>query len=324
MLPNRVAILSHDDDVHLPFVTRYLRDEPLIINAGNAPDGGLTYWTRPDSPWPRVIYRGELLDLEVIGGVWYRGLDVDRLRPLVELEAAPEPIRDYAKSSLNRLGWALADLFPNAFWVSDRQALIHADSKLRQLVMARRLGFTTPATVFTSDPEQAAAFLKQQGVCVIKPLAIRPPVGYNQYTKVLRYADAPNLSAIRFNPHILQQLVEHDFELRVTVVGEAAFASMVGDIKAEAAEAFQIRDWKYGCERDTFQAVPFELPPGIAWLCVELVRRLGLRSGMIDLVVKQGRYFFLEINGNGQWAFVDDETVEKIGRALARLLEEGW
>ncbi len=44
---------------------------------------------------------------------------------------------------------------------------------------------------------------------------------------------------------------------------------------------------------------------------------------MIGLLVRDGVYHLLEDDGNGQWAFVDDYTVEMIGRELAAVLERG-
>jgi len=42
---------------------------------------------------------------------------------------------------------------------------------------------------------------------------------------------------------------------------------------------------------------------------VELVARLGLRFGAIDIIVTpDDRYVFLEINPNGQWLWIEEET----------------
>jgi hypothetical protein len=351
----RVAILTHDDDPHLPFVTRFLSEEPQVINTASIPQRGLTFNTSSSTPWPQIFYGDQLLG--PIKSVWYRSVDVRRMLPPDELakhikatlvgshspathyrlldDIIGEPnseycahelpgstaLQDYMASSLNRLAGALPDVIPDAFWISRREKLIHADSKPRQLVLARQLGFDLPATCFTSEQLQAEAFLAKHGRCVVKPLAIRPPHGYNQYTTILEYGNTPPLSGLNVNPHIFQELIEPDYELRVTIVGNDAFAAVVSDTRADVARELGIRDWRYGSEKDTFHAAPYDLPPDVARKCVELSRRLELESGMIDLIVKNGRYYFLEINGNGQWAFADNVTVERIGRALASMLE---
>jgi hypothetical protein len=355
----RVAILSHDDDPHLPFVTQFLTREPLVINTGSIPDRGLDLCFSPGNPWPDVMYKGESLRLDThpVGSVWYRSVDVRRMLPEAELkrriaatlsgdhaltahyrlldDITGDPgseyckhempgdvvVQEYMASSLNRLAAGLTDVIPDALWVSRRDRLIHADSKPRQLVEAAKLGFVIPETRFVSSEAVARDFLAKQGECVVKPLAIRPPAGYNQYTVVLRHSDAPSLRGLNVNPHIFQELIKPDYELRVTIVGDQAFASKVADTAEGSSGA--IRDWRHGCEHDTFQAEPYELPDLVARQCVQLAHNLGLLSGMIDLIVKDGVYYFLEINGNGQWAFVDAYTVGQIGRALAALLERG-
>jgi glutathione synthase/RimK-type ligase-like ATP-grasp enzyme len=66
---------------------------------------------------------------------------------------------------------------------------------------------------------------------------------------------------------------------------------------------------------------PYDLPKKISEQCITLVRRLGLLYGAIDFVHDpQGRIWFLEINPNGQWAFVDEHTTDNIGQAMANLL----
>lgn len=66
---------------------------------------------------------------------------------------------------------------------------------------------------------------------------------------------------------------------------------------------------------------PFNLPLEVAEKCVNLVKTLGLRYGAIDIVVKKDIYYFLEINPNGQWAFVDEYNVTLIGKEIAMLLQ---
>ena len=66
------------------------------------------------------------------------------------------------------------------------------------------------------------------------------------------------------------------------------------------------------------------LPKKIATACVDLTAALGLCFGAIDLLVTpDGRYVFLEINPNGQWAFIEEFTGLPISDAIAGLLVQG-
>lgn len=63
-----------------------------------------------------------------------------------------------------------------------------------------------------------------------------------------------------------------------------------------------------------------ELPADVSTRCVQLVSMLGLRFGAIDLIESDTDYTFLEINPNGQWAWVEELTGASISSAIARAL----
>ncbi len=51
------------------------------------------------------------------------------------------------------------------------------------------------------------------------------------------------------------------------------------------------------------------------------MNRLGLRFGALDfLVTPDGEWYFLEINPNGQWAWIEQETGLPISDAIADAL----
>ena len=63
-------------------------------------------------------------------------------------------------------------------------------------------------------------------------------------------------------------------------------------------------DWRKG----NMTHLPHQLhhlPPSIENKCTALVKKLGLAFGAIDLILTpEGKYVFLEINPNGQWAWI--------------------
>jgi glutathione synthase/RimK-type ligase-like ATP-grasp enzyme len=63
------------------------------------------------------------------------------------------------------------------------------------------------------------------------------------------------------------------------------------------------------------------LPPEIQDKCVRLVEQLELSYGAIDMVLTpEGRYVFLEINPNGQYLWIEEQTGMPISAALCDLL----
>jgi glutathione synthase/RimK-type ligase-like ATP-grasp enzyme len=57
---------------------------------------------------------------------------------------------------------------------------------------------------------------------------------------------------------------------------------------------------------------------------VQVVEALGLTFGAIDLILTpDGEYVFLEVNINGQWAYLEDMLALPISDAIAELLIGG-
>lgn len=67
----------------------------------------------------------------------------------------------------------------------------------------------------------------------------------------------------------------------------------------------------------------YDLPVEIEQKCIQLTKMLSISFGAIDLVRdKNGDYIFLEINPNGQWAWVEMETGLKISDEIIKFLTE--
>lgn len=65
-----------------------------------------------------------------------------------------------------------------------------------------------------------------------------------------------------------------------------------------------------------------KLPDAILNQCISLLKILNLRFGAIDFILdKNGNYIFLEINPNGQWAWIEKQTGYKISNEITNLLE---
>jgi glutathione synthase/RimK-type ligase-like ATP-grasp enzyme len=108
-------------------------------------------------------------------------------------------------------------------------------------------------------------------------------------------------------------------ELRITVVGDQVFAAEIHSQKAKRTRI----DWRRYDLAHT-PHYPHTLPDEVRRSCVELVRRLGLCYGAIDMVLTpDGRYVFLEINPNGQFLWIEQLTGMPISDAICDLLASG-
>ena len=310
----RIVIVSAQSDAHLPFVEKHLtndeviRIDPIDIIKGSTLDyafqGGVM----------QVIYRGEVLN--DITSVWYR-----RPTPVVKEDI---PVRDsekaYALDSIERHIRAFAHLLPDALWMSDVTALRRANSKPLQLATAHTLGFNVPRTLFTSDSKQAKNFVDQEGQCIVKSQAPIFPQHKVLLAKLVNAADDLDYRGLQVDPYIFQQFIDPVAELRVTVVHDQVFTAQITAASVDGRVS-DFRDWRFGHWNDTFAASPYTLPKQLSEKCVRLVKYLGLEFGAIDIILdKKGVYWFLEINPNGQWAFVEEVTGQPIGEAIAARL----
>lgn len=204
-------------------------------------------------------------------------------------------------------------------WMSTPSAIMLAEDKPRQLLAARELGFRTPQTVVTNSIADAAEFLAG-------PPAIGKPLREAQidgaqakviFTSRIERLAQREAQAFAAAPMILQREVPKKADIRVTVVGARVFATLIASQTSEETTV----DWRRGGSTDLAHAA-FDLPTAISDRCRTLVQRLGLGFGAIDLVWGQDdEFWFLEINPNGQWAWIETRTGQPIAAAIVDTLE---
>jgi glutathione synthase/RimK-type ligase-like ATP-grasp enzyme len=195
--------------------------------------------------------------------------------------------------------------------------IAQAEFKPAQLRLAQRAGLRIPRTIVTNDPGAARDFAESIGKMIYKPFSADGITEYGQhkliYTSVVS-ADECDDPAIRLTAHLFQEWIEHDYAVRLTVVGGQFFAAAIHGASATAHV-----DWRsdYASLSYTVTEVPEQVRRGV---CV-LMGMLDLRFGALDfLVTPDGEWVFLEINPNGQWAWIQDKTGLAIANAIADTL----
>lgn len=243
----------------------------------------------------------------------------------------PEGIRDdRIKDYIVRESRNLLDTLPqilNCFWLNNPDANKIASRKPYQLAIARRLGFSTPPTLITNSPTEAEKFLLDSNSDIaVKSLwtpgiTIREGVeekGISFFTRRFRPEEALGmLQNIKNCPIILQSYIEKAFELRITVVGDRVFSCAIHSQQSERTK----EDWRrYDLGNTPHKE--YDLPREIEDKCILLAMSLNLSFGCIDVVVTpSGEYFFLEINPNGQWLWIEHLTGMPISKCIADLLK---
>lgn len=311
-----ILIVTSKRDLTSDFVVLELQRKGLAyfrLNTEDLPKG--TFYCQPglNDSW-HFDLEGVSLDLSQVKAAYFR-------RP-----GAPETLLDVAEAEqaysagewqavLQSMYWAIGNR-----WLSAPHAIALAEDKIRQLAAARQFGFLIPQTLIGNSPTAAAAFAAEGGV-VGKPLRNAvlkgSPADKIAFTSRIQINDQTDPLSIKACPLIIQREVKKRYDVRATVVGEMVFAATIDSQAHPETEV----DWRRSSTPDLVHS-SYALPEDIARKCVALTRSLGLRFGAIDFVLDlDGQLWFLEINPNGQWAWIETRTGHPIAAAIVAELE---
>ena len=132
------------------------------------------------------------------------------------------------------------------------------------------------------------------------------------YTNFLSREELEHME-LREAPLVAQRALTDKLDLRVTVVEDDLWCA-----SATEGGSGIVGDWRLRKSNVAFSE--FVLPEPIGARCIELTRRLGLSFAAIDLALSDDRFFFLEVNPTGEWAWLQEEIQFPIGAKLAEVL----
>ena len=260
-----------------------------------------------------------VVSLDAVKCVWFRRHRLPALPPDTIPAHAEYCLRE-SQWFLRGLLWNLAEQVPAANWMSSPADIQRAESKMLQLQIAGTVGLAYPETLIGNNPDEIRAFFNQQnGRVVAKPLRLGYfDYGHVQtaaYTTAVSAVDLANDEALNAAPVIYQRHLEKRWDIRVTIVGESIYAAAIHSQEAVSARV----DWRRADVE--LEHKVHVLPEEIAKACRRLMKILNLRFGAIDLVLTPaGQYFFLEINPNGQWLWLEDRLGYPITNGIAEWL----
>ncbi len=243
--------------------------------------------------------------------VWYR-----RMRSPSKPDGMHDGIYDFClqESRAALLGGILTR---RAHWMSHPASVWQAEFKPFQLATAQALGLRVPRTIISNSPTSIRDAFVAFGNMVVKPTRTGHVVydgkEYAVFTSKLQEEQIENLEGASLSPAIYQELIPKKYDIRATVVGDRIFAAAIDSQSDPAA----IIDWRH-TENPDLPHYPITLPGALEKKLQELVNHLGLTFAAIDLVqTPEGEYYFLEVNPNGQWLWIDDKLGLGISDAVA-------
>lgn len=182
-----------------------------------------------------------------------------------------------------------------SLWVNPPQFNEKAFLKPVQLAAALEVGFRIPRTLMSNDPKQITDFILMMGGTVLFKSFNAAAWETNSDSWLQNMSTLINNSA-KLCPAIYQQVISKQADIRVIVMGKQVFS-----IHQDSSKTNYV-DSRLSSLLDNPDIAPIKLPDSVKLHCLQLMGRLGLTFGCIDLVLDEsGAYWFLEVNPNGQY-----------------------
>lgn len=207
----------------------------------------------------------------------------------------------------------------NVFWLGHPIIERQAGSKILQKIIAKKIGFQIPDTVFSNQFSSIKLFEN-------KSVAIKPISSFDIevtggnivfYTRKKTYKDLHDIGekSFRNNINFVEEYIEKDFELRVTVVKDSCYSVKIESQILESEKGAV--DWRQGYDHGiTFKKI--EIPTEIENKCFAFLTHFNLNFGCFDFIVDtKGNYIFLECNTNGQWMWLEETANLPISDKIA-------
>jgi ATP-grasp ribosomal peptide maturase len=267
--------------------------------------------------WFDGWWRGEIrgphgsIDLREIRSVYVRRPTAFTFPPsMTEAER-----RFAAREARRGIGGLLVSL--SCSWVNHPFRAADAEYKPLQLATAAACGLDVPRTVITNVPDDDREHRAVLGPSVVYKTLESATVTDGQRVSIIYTTPVtgPDLadSRIAFTAHQFQQRVPKVRDVRATVVGKQVFAA---SILVDGEAAAELLDWRadYGALRYE----PVRLPDGVESALLTMTERLGLSFAAADFVVTaDDQHYFVDLNPNGQWGWIQEATGLPIAAAIA-------
>ena len=305
-----ILIVTHKEDFTADFLINKLNERSIAyyrFNCEDLPDIDYSFNTFVNS-------NTFINNISTFSSVWFRRTKLPDLRA----NNLSNPELAHLLYEYDSLLYNLFQVISTKRWLSHPNAIHIAENKLYQLSVAKDLGFNIPKTLITNNKKRLLSFA---GLCdndlIIKPLKSGriedKPDHRLIYTNVLEARHLSNIVEFDLTPCIFQKRIEKEYELRITVVGEQVFAAKVDS----QVDSKTLVDWRR--KKLTFSR--YAIPKNLADQCKSLVNKLGLSFGAIDMIKStDSNYYFLEINPNGQWAWIEIDTGVDISGSIINFL----
>lgn len=290
-----LLIMTHSRDLHGHVIQQLLADRVDVRILAVDQVLGNEGWT----------WRADRTDLVAadfqrwnFDAVWLRRTRIPRIQGN---DAAQNLAVEEANAYLEGIALTHADRLAFNPYLAARRA----ENKLIQLRWAQAAGLNIPRTIVTQECEQLEAFVRDVGTPVITK-KLRGLTG--QRLETVRLSDPADIPCpvLRACPTMVQEEIPGSRHLRLVVWGDTMH---MFQLESEAL------DWRPAHPKASF--VP-NMDQGFASKIRAFMRLSGLQMGSFDFKLDAaGEPVFLEVNQQGQFLFLQEDTGVDLARSFA-------
>jgi glutathione synthase/RimK-type ligase-like ATP-grasp enzyme len=293
-------LLLRLEELDIPFhrlnTEDYLHKYEINLNLSNEKiDSSINY------------FNGKKIKISDIKGVYFRQPVIPELDPTIT-----ETEFNFAQRETLEILRSLWRLIDENLWLNHPKNLLLANNKVDQLQKAVEIGFKIPKTCISTDINVIEKFYKYyEGNIIVKALKHGFYKEKNKIkivpTQKVKFKLIENMQKYAKIPAIFQKRIEKKYDIRVTVIGKDVYATAIHSQDHEDTKT----DW---CAMDLHEDINLihtkhDLPDEIKQFCIEITNRFHLNYSAIDLIYsKDNSYYFLEMNPNGQWGWIEDNV----------------
>jgi hypothetical protein len=291
----KIALFSLEADLHAHAILHALKQRKHVsahfISTDTLFECGGIRWIQGSSESAQLLaYDGAWINVSELDLIWWRRVNQpQKNHPFFEDKIVHDIVNSEWKSALAGI---MYDSF-HGIWVNDPNRDVVAGNKLYQLNAAAEVGLKVPKTLVSQDPDLVRAFCAELGgTVIVKKLmgtALRPLA-----TVTVELGNLHDDRSIRLCPAIYQEIIRGSRHIRANCFGKNVHSVLIES---------PILDWR----RDlSVPFTPFQLPCDIEEKLVKLLSQLGLRMGVMDLMIDNaGEIVWLELNTQGQFLFAE-------------------
>ncbi len=126
------------------------------------------------------------------------------------------------------------------------------------------------------------------------------------YTKEINLKQLPSDEVLQITPGIFQKKITKAYELRINFFGDCAITAK---LKSQEHDRGKL-DWRY-VPITELKVEEFVLPDNIYKKCKAFMEQFDIVFGCFDFIVTpDNEYYFLEINEQGQFLWIEDSNPE--------------